>query len=301
MFLSYLLLFIGVFACSTSGVMIRLSASDSLVLTAFRLLTGALILLPVFLAKVRAAGGLDREQLRRTRLPSLVLAIHLITWTVGVRMTALAQASLIVNLVPIAMPFFLLWLASERINRAEVAGTALAIAGVLVLSIRDARAGGGSLAGDALCFFSMILFALYLSLGRRNRDLRSIWLYVVPVYAQAGLICLLIALPRIHGFAWGSAREWAIMVALGAIPTVCGHSILNRAMRRIRGQVVSLCNATQFVYAGLMSYLIFAEVPKPIFYPACAIVLLGLVIVVRATPPAQTDPISEVERDLRAR
>jgi len=178
---------------------------------------------------------------------------------VGVRMTALAQASLIVNLVPIAMPFFLLWLASERINRAEVAGTALAIAGVLVLSIRDARAGGGSLAGDALCFFSMILFALYLSLGRRNRDLRSIWLYVVPVYAQAGLICLLIALPRIHGFAWGSAREWAIMVAL------------------------------------------FAEVPKPIFYPACAIVLLGLVIVVRATPPAQTDPISEVERDLRAR
>ncbi len=291
MFLSYLLLFVGVFACSTSGVLIRLSASDSLVLTAFRLLTGALIVLPLFIAKARAAGGVSREQIRRTHLPSLVLAIHLITWTVGSRMTALAQASLIVNLVPIAMPFFLLWFASERINRAEVIGTALAIAGVLILSIRDARAGGGSLAGDALCFFSMILFALYLALGRRNRDTGSIWLYVAPVYAQAGLVCLAIALPRIHGFAWGSPREWIIMVALGVVPTVCGHSILNRAMRRIRGQVVSLCNSTQFVYAGVMSYLIFREAPRMIFYPACVIVLLGLVIVVRATPAS-----SEVER-----
>jgi drug/metabolite transporter (DMT)-like permease len=290
MVLRYLLLFLGVFACSTSAVLIRMSGTDPFVLTAMRLLTGTAILVPLYLAQTRRSGRLTRAQLGRTRLPSVVLALHLITWTLGARMTVVAQASLIVNLVPIAMPFFLIWLAAERINRAEITGTVLAIAGVAILSVKDAWLGGGSLAGDALCFLSMILFALYLSLGRRNRDFPSIWLYVVPVYGQAGLICLAVALPRISGFAWGSGREWALMVALGVIPTVCGHSLLNAAMRRIRGQMVSLCNSTQFVFAGVLGFALFGEVPDGFFYPACAIVLAGLVIVVLASPAPLPEP-----------
>jgi len=290
MFLRYLLLFLGVFACSTSAVLIRMSATDPYVLTAVRLLIATAMLSPVFLVQARRAGGLTRQQLRRTHGPAAVLALHLILWTLGARLTVVAQASLIVNLVPVAMPFFLFWLAAERINRAEIAGTVLAILGVLTMAVKDLWSGGGSLTGDALCFVAMILFALYLALGRRNRDFTSIWLYVVPVYAQAGLICLVVALPRMHRLAWGSGREWAIMLALGAIPTVCGHSILNAAVRLIRGQVVSLCNATQFVFAGIMGFLLFRQVPDLLFYPACAIVLAGLALVVLSSPPEVADP-----------
>ena len=64
----------------------------------------------------------------------------------------------------------------------------------------------------------------------------------------------------------GSAREWALMVGLGVVPTVCGHSLLNAAMRRIRGQIVSLCNVSQFVFAGVMGYFLFGEIPKGLFY-----------------------------------
>ena len=131
----------------------------------------------------------------------------------------------------------------------------------------------------------MLLFALYLALGRRNRDFPSIWLYVIPVYAQASLVCLVVALPRMHTFAAGSLREWALMAALAAIPTVCGHSLLNAAMRRIRGQIVSLCNVSQFVFAGILGYLLFGEIPKALFYAASAIVVAGVAIVVLSMPP----------------
>jgi drug/metabolite transporter (DMT)-like permease len=200
-------------------------------------------------------------------------------------MTAVAQSSLIVNLVPIAVPFFLFWFARETINRAEVAGTLLAILGLLVLSARDGLVGGGSLAGDAVCFGSMLLFALYLALGRRNRDFPSIWLYVIPVYGQAAALCLLVALFWMRTFAFGSGREWALMAGLALLPTVCGHSLLNAAMRRIRGQIVSLCICSQFLFAGLMGYLLFGEVPRAIFYVASAIVLAGVAIVVFSAPP----------------
>ena len=205
-------------------------------------------------------------------------------------MTAVAQATLIVNLVPIALPFFLLWLARERINRAEVAGTVLAIVGLVILSAKDALRGGGSLVGDAVCLVSMLLFALYLALGRRNRDFPSIWLYVIPVYGIAALICLLVALPRIATFDVHSAREWELMACLGVVPTICGHSLLNAAMRRIRGQIVSLCNVSQFVFAGIMGFLLFGEVPQIIFYFASAIVVAGVVVVVLATPPGAQEP-----------
>ena len=75
------------------------------------------------------------------------------------------------------------------------------------------------------------------------------------------------------------------MVALAAIPTVCGHSLLNAAMRRIRGQIVSLCNVSQFVFASIMGFLLFGEAPRALFYLASSIVVAGVVIVVMAAPP----------------
>lgn len=286
MFLRFLLLFLGVFACSTSAVFIRSSSTDPFVLTALRLLIAFIFLLPVFVMQLRRfPGSFTGAHLRRTHAPAAVLAFHLMSWTLGARMTVVAQATLIVNLVPIALPFFLVWIASEKVNRTEIAGTALAIVGLLTLSAKDAISGNGSLAGDVVCFGSMLLFALYLALGRRNRDFPSIWLYVIPVYGQAALICLLVALPRLGSFQVGSLREWSIMAGLAAIPTVCGHSLLNAAMRRIRGQIVSLCNVSQFVFASVMGYFLFGEVPRALFYVASSIVVAGVVIVVLASRP----------------
>ncbi|HZZ18800.1 MAG TPA: DMT family transporter [Opitutaceae bacterium] len=286
MFVRFLLLFLGVYACSTSAIFIRMSHSDPFVLTALRLLIAFVLLLPVFLVQLkRNPGSFTRSHLHRTHAPAGVLALHLISWTLGARMTVVAQATLIVNLVPIALPFFLLWLAKEKVNRTEVAGTALAVIGLITLSAKDAVAGGGSLPGDFVCLFSMAMFALYLALGRRNRDFPSIWLYVIPVYGQAALICFLVAIPRLGTFEASSVREWSIMLALGAIPTVCGHSLLNAAMRRIRGQIVSLCNVSQVVFASVMGYFLFGEVPRTLFYISSAIVVSGVVMVVLAAPP----------------
>jgi drug/metabolite transporter (DMT)-like permease len=108
---------------------------------------------------------------------------------------------------------------------------------------------------------------------------------MVPVYGQAALVCLLVAAPRLRTFEVGSAREWALMAGLGVVPTICGHSLLNAAMRRIRGQVVSLCNVSQFVFAGIMGYLLFGEVPRVLFYVASAVVVAGVALVVFSAPP----------------
>lgn len=282
---SLLLLLLGVFACSTAAVMIKASTTHPFVLSAVRLFLAAALLTPLFLRERRKhRAALPSGWLRCTTLPALLLAAHFISWAYGARMTLTAQASLIVNLAPVALPFFLHWLLRERINGREVLGTVLALAGVLALSARDAFTGGGDLAGNLMCFGSMLLFAWYLALGRVNRNVPSVWLYVVPVYWQAAVICTLAALPWAHTLDVGSVREWGLLVGLAVVPTILGHSLLNLSMRVLRGQLVSICNVGQFVFAGLMAWVLFGESPALLFYGAAALVVAGVALVVFSAP-----------------
>lgn len=283
----FLLLLFGVMICSTAVIMMNASHTHPFVLAALRLLLATGIMAPIAWREYRKhTGAFTREHLRRTWLPSLVFALHMLTWAVGARMTIVAQASLIVNFAPAVIPFFLHWLVGERINRAEITGTLIALAGVFALGIRDALAGGGHIWGNVMCFGSMLLFAWYLALGRKNRDFPSIWLYMTPVYAQAGVICAVVALPWWHTYAATDTTEWSLMLGLALLPTMIGHTILNASMRHLRGQIVSLCNVGQFIFAGIMAWFLFNQLPPLSFYLASTLVVIGVTIVVFAAPSA---------------
>lgn len=278
---SYGALLFGVFACSTSVIFLKASATHPVLLAGLRVAIASLLLAPLAWRDYRR----HREKVtpvhwRCTTLPALVLAAHFVSWNFGARTTLAAQATLIVNLVPIAMPFFLWFVVREKINRIEVVGTGLAIAGVLVLGIKDAFVPGGNVWGSVTCFGSMLLFAWYLALGRRNRDAPTIWLYVVPVYAQCAVFALVAAIPWWRTFAVTSSREWTLIAALGIVPTIVGHSLLNASLRRVRGQIVGLCNVAQFVFAGVMAFLVFGEQPALVFYTASALVVTGIATVI---------------------
>ena len=132
----YALVFIGVFCSSTAVIMIRMSHTHPTVLAALRLLIASVLLAPVFWREMRRHRGVyTRQHWQRSLWPSVMLAVHFISWGYGSRMTFAAQASLIANLVPIALPFFLHWLVAERINRTEILGTAIALGGVAVLPL----------------------------------------------------------------------------------------------------------------------------------------------------------------------
>jgi drug/metabolite transporter (DMT)-like permease len=192
------------------------------------------------------------------------------------------NSSLLVNMVPLVTPFFLVAMVSERLARHERIATLIAMLGVLWLGAADYRLSPQYLLGDLVCFGSMILFAVYLVLGRRNRDFPSVWLYMWPTYLTGAVVCSVIALgsSKFAAEAW-TAREVWLMLGLGVIPTVFGHGSLNFALKGLRGQVVGVANLAQVIFAGLLAYFILDEVPHASFYPASALIALGVVLVFR--------------------
>ncbi len=283
MLLNILLLGLGVFAGSTAVIMIKASTVHPILLASLRLLVAAMALTPLFLRDYRRhRSAYTRTHFRESLAPAVMLAIHFMTWIVGARMTPSANASLIVNLVPLAMPFSLALLARERVTPTELKATALALGGVVFLTAADLNLSLQYFWGDLVCFGSMLFFAVYLTLGRKNRHFASVWLYLVPLYAVAGCLCLIVALFFVNPIQPYSLRDVLLILGLGLIPTVVGHSLINRAMKHFRGQIVSLINMGQFVFAGILAYLLFRELPDWTFYVASALLATAVWLVIRS-------------------
>ncbi len=283
----YLLLIFGVYCCSTSIIFIKIGTTHPIALSAYRLLLGGIFLLPLAIRPWKFRKERGMTLFRQALPPALLLGIHFITWILGGRMTPSANASLVVNMVPAVMPLLLLIVVKERINAPEALGTVIALGGVIVLGAADFNLSPEYAKGDLVCFVSMLLYASYLIFARKNRNMVSIYLYVVPVYLMGGLFCLLIGLSlqaagqEITWLGDDLRMEMVSIFGLALIPTVLGHSLTNWAMTRIRGQAVVIINLAQFIFAGIMGYVILREIPDSSFYVASLLVVAGALIVIR--------------------
>jgi len=299
MFFRALLLTLGVFACATAVIMIKAGTVAPVPLAGYRLLVAAAVLAPLFARDLkRHRNRYTRRHLLRTLLPAVLLATHFISWIFAARLTLAANANLVVNLVPVVMPFLLYLLVRERLTRGELVGTMVAMLGVTFLAGGDYHISREYFLGDVVAFGSMILFAGYLALGRRNRDFPTIWLYVVPVYLFGGLLCVAAAVVSRRDMSVPSDWDWLMVAGLGVVPTVVGHSILNYSMKHIRGQAVSVANLGEFIFAGIMAAAWLGERPGWNFYIACVLTVGGAVWALKAQPrPGAAKPEQLLEGD----
>jgi len=286
---SIILLIFGVFCGSTAVLMIKATALNPVLLSALRQLGAAVLLLPFYLRDYRKQKNPSfRTLIKPSILPGLFLGIHFILWIIGARLTLAANSTLIVNLLPVVMPFFLYLLKKENVTGREIVGTIIAMSGVTFLITQDFSLGPETFLGDILCFVSMLFYALYLALAKRNSRNFSIWLYIVPLYFIGGMLCLVITLFIPGAYSRMSGMDLLMVVLLIIIPTVGGHTILNHSMRVIRGQLVALLNLGQFIFAAILAYYFFREVPDYYFYIATVLIILGAGTVILQKHQAST-------------
>jgi drug/metabolite transporter (DMT)-like permease len=274
-------LILGIVACSSSVVFIKSTAMDPAYLASLRLWMASLFLLPWFLRDWRRFPEVRLGKILRDSLPAgLLLAVHFVSWNEGVRRTLAAHGTLIVNMVPVVLPL-MLWLTHrERVNRWEVLSTLVAVMGLVWLAVDDYQFSTDYLVGDLICFGSMVAFAGYLAFGRKNRDAGSIFLYVVPLYVVAAAACMMVALLQPSRLLENGPHDYLMAFLLALIPGTVGHTLINYAMRHLRGQVVGVLNVSQFLFAGVFAYFLFDEVPKAVFYAVSVCVVAACVVAV---------------------
>jgi drug/metabolite transporter (DMT)-like permease len=283
------LLCIGILALSTAVVLVKLSQMPPGLTAAARLLIGAIVLTPLMLMERRRSGASRKAvtygSVVTVALPATFLAGHFVTLFAGVRLTSVSNATLIANMMPVVMPFWLYLSMRERVNRAELVGSGLALLGLIVLAGGSVQVSLLSLNGDLLCGLSMFLAVGYLVSARRSNRRDAMFSYIVPLYLVASALCFGYSvasgeLAQAAVMELDPYREGLLLLLLGVIPTAIGHSVLNVAMVYLRGQTVAVAVLGEVVLASMLAVPVLGEWPRVAFYPAAGCILLGVLAVI---------------------
>lgn len=274
-------LFVAQLAVSWSAIFIRwMDDTPALVIAVYRMIW-AVGIFAIWQWRKAEPGRSLRLLNGRERLWVVVagffLALHFFFWITSVQYTTVAHAATIYATQPVFALILGPFLLKESGDRRAIIAVALAMLGVVIISGMDMQIESSrQLFGDALALGSALSITLYLFVARHLRSKADLLPYLIGVYCAAGvfllLACLLLGLP-LSGYSW---KIHLLFLLMALIPTGIGHSLMNWAARKIEAWKVNMSNLGEPLFASLLAYWFFAELPGEWFYAGAGLIVVGI-------------------------
>jgi drug/metabolite transporter (DMT)-like permease len=255
-----------------SGPMIAATAAPVLAIAFWRCLIGSgLTGLWVGFRERESFRSMTRREWRLTALSGAFLGLHFATWIPSLVFTSVAASTALVATQPI-WAAFIARARGVRISRGSWIGIWIALSGVLVLTGIDIRIDTRHLIGDALALAGAILAAAYVSVGAEVRKSVPTATMTFPLYGIAALTIL----PLMFVFQQD-------------------HTLMNKVLANSSATFVSLAILFEMPGAALAAAIWLGQTPPIAIYPAAALIIAGVVLVIRSNPkseiPMETSPI----------
>jgi drug/metabolite transporter (DMT)-like permease len=275
---SYATLGAAVACVSVGSILVRLAQAPALA-TAFHRVFLATLLLAGFAlpALWRSGAHLTRGQRLAIAGSGLALGVHFATWIASLSFTSVAASVLLVNTAPLFTLGFSRALLAESVSGTVLAAMALALLGAVLIAVGDW--GAGSLAGDALAVAGAVTLSLYHIAGRGLRAALPLRAYILAVWGTAAFTIAIFAAVAGVPLTGYAPRTLVLFLALAVVPTLVGHGLVNRSLRRLPAPTVGLFMLGEPVAAGLLAYWIFGERPGTWALAGGAVILAALATV----------------------
>nr|WP_245244846.1 DMT family transporter [Streptomyces palmae] len=295
------LLAVAVASVSLSAPLIAATAAPPLAIAFWRnaMAVGVLTLVVALRRGLRAElRTMGRRAVLLSVAAGALLAVHFGVWLPSLQMTSVASSTALVTTTPI-WAALLLRLRGHRPPALAWAGMGVAFLGVLVLTGVDLSMSPRALAGDALALAGGIAAAGYVVLGAEVRRTVSTTAYTYICYTVTALLLLatcLVCGARLGGY---SGSAWLKLALLTATAQLLGHTLINRVVKGLGPAVTSTAILLETPGAALIAALWLGQTPPAIAYPALAVILLGLALVIladrreRPRAGAPTEPVTD--------
>jgi drug/metabolite transporter (DMT)-like permease len=283
---------VAVLAVSTSAVLVDLSSAPSLVKAFYRVLFTLALVAPA--AVVRHPGAFRRlsgRDLLGATLAGGALAVHFATWFESLRWTSVAASVTLVQAQPLFVAVGAFLLLDERLSRRMVGGIAVALCGMVVMSLGEllsgaAVAGARPLYGDGLALVGAVTAAAYVLAGRSLRQRVALLPYVTVVYAVCTLVLLALTVGQGHPLTGYPREEWLLFAGMALGPGLFGHTVLNWALAHVESSVVSVSLLGEPVGSTLLAVVVLSELPTPATVLGGAVVLGGIYLTASDRAPS---------------
>lgn len=277
-------LFAGATCIGTSALFVKVSEAGPIATAFWRIFLALpfLWLWAVADARRTASAATANNEHAMMALAGLLFAGDLAVWHWSIKLTSVANATLLANLAPIFVTLGV-WLFFRRaVNPAFVTGMATALLGVALLIGADFGLGGRELAGDALGVVTAMFYGAYqITISRLRARLST-----ARIMAWSGITTSAVLLPLAlltgEQLAAVTVAGWAKLVGLALVSQVAGQSLIAYAMAHLPATFSSVGLLLQPVMAAIFAWILLGEDMGALQMAGSAIVLAGIWIARRA-------------------
>jgi drug/metabolite transporter (DMT)-like permease len=271
-------------AWGCGNVLVKLASFDGIVLSLYRLWVAVALM---FVVMPLAGYRVSRRDLREAVPGGVLFGINIVMFFSALKLTSVANATLISALQPalvltIAGPWF-----GERIGPREMAWTAIALCGVVLVVLGSAGTPEWSPGGDALALGAVLTFTGYFLVSKRRRAGYGAIEYVAAVQLVAALVVTPIALVSGQHLGRGDVMDWVWLMTIVCASGIGGHVLVNWAHRYVDVSISSLMMLGVPVVGAVAAWIVLDESLAPL-QVAGGLVTLGALFAV-ARRPAHSD------------
>lgn len=293
---AYLAIFAAIVSTSSAAILIRLALQESMppaLIAGARLFIAVLALTPIALNRYRGhLKRLERQELLWAAASGLFLAIHFIAWVSSLQHTTVLVSVVIVSSGPIWVAVLEVIFLRIRLSPAVTVGLLIALAGGILIGLplapgaESLPAGVGesaALTGTALAWIGALTVSAYMLIGRRLRAKLPVIPYIWLVYGIAALVMLAVVLwtkTPVLGF---RLEGYLILLVMGLVPQLLGHSSLNYILGYFPATLVSMFSQLEPVGSAVFAFILFRELPPGQQIIGSSIIIAGVFMASRGS------------------
>lgn len=283
---TYLILFAGVFALSTSAIFVKLADAPSAVIAFYRLLIAGLILLPCFLVSTDSrneAKDLSLLQWKQIIAAGFFLALHYVLWFESLNYTSIASSTMIVCLQPLFSLALDRFVSNKSITKNAIIGCTISLIGCAIIGWGDFQISGQSLWGDILAFVAGGVIALYFFVGETIRKEISAVTYSVLSYLISAIVLMIYIALMDSSFIGYTEKTWHAFIGLALISTIGGQFVFNLLLKNVPASAVTMAILGEPIGTCILAYFILHETIALQQLVGMLIIMLGMAIYFRKT------------------
>lgn len=249
--------------------------------------------LPMMVAMAyRTGGGLNREVLKRTALPGILFAVSFITGFAAVKMTSIANATLVTTLQPVLVLMVAPKMFGEKLTGKKVVYSATSMCGVLVVVLAAASTSGAHVSGDLLATANVTIWTAYFVLAKKRRlDGVHSWSFIAAVFTWAAVVVIPFGAITSNDLGAMTTKDWICIVSMAIGPGIVGHGLMTWSQSHVDVTLASMLGLLSPVISTSLAWVVFDQSLTPVQILGATAVIMSLVALVRIQAP----PVQAVE------
>jgi len=247
----------GLLAVSFSAILIRFCSAPPTQIAFWRVAMAGAVFIGWNVAR-HGSPKVDRRDIGIIALAALFLAAHFYFWIASLFMTSINSSVVLLAIQPLFALVLQTVFLRTRVSRRNALSLCIGLVGAAILAGGDfLHAGELAGRGDVYAIVSAAFAACYLFAGSYRRGRLTAYLGVV--YSASGLILVAIAAVRRQAMTPPDPTDWIWFALLAIVPTLVGHTMLNRSMIHFPAYVVNLAVLAEPILTAIWAWIVFRE------------------------------------------